>query len=245
MQRVPFRYLVGLAAVGTIAAGGFLVPAQAADKSDCSKTNPVSVYQDGLAHYVGVCADGVGHVQVNSPTGGNPVEAGTPAGPVAAPSVMDHQDCSAATASVFTDGLSHFVGACIAGAYVRGEDLTQVTRGHNPVTVHTGVAPVDGVLATVPVDVNTNKAQCQPISADVLQVYTDALSHVLGACDPQGDSVQVNALTGALNGQNYLLNVRTGLFKADVQTQAQDGGTNLVVLHPKIVFTPTLPIPLP
>lgn len=149
-----------------------------------------------------------------------------------------HADCSAAKpASVYTDGLNTFAGLCVSGAYVEVGELKQLTTGTIPLSAVTGVAPVDETTSAVKRGYNVSSLQCTAQYGDAIVIYTDALNHVVGACDPFGNYLQVNEVAGALVKRNNLVSMQTQFFTATVQTQATDGGPG-VLIHPKVVITP-------
>ncbi len=153
-------------------------------------------------------------------------------------SAASHADCSATKpVSVYTDNLQHFVGLCVGAVYVQANEIADLTNGRQYIEGATGVAQVDSLLSGgLPAVTNLNSVQCSA-GIGAIQIYTDGLQHIVGACDPFGDKVQVNEIAGALVARNNLVDLHLGVVSLNIQTQAQDG-TNGIVLHPKIVITP-------
>ena len=159
-------------------------------------------------------------------------------GVFSAASAASQQDCSTAKpASVYTDGSEHYFGVCAGGAYVQVNELAHAGNGQPVVEAKTGQPALDALLPSLSAPVVPNDVQCRARVGDAVVIYTDGLNHVLGACDPYGNTVQLNELMGALKNRNNLVDVRTTLVNATIQTQAEDGAQG-VVLHPKVVIKP-------
>ena len=233
--------LVGMV-VGSVLSGGLFTAAEAA--STCS----APVYTDGGQHYVGVCGMG-GSAQVNElsaapsgstfasvQTGQAPVDALLPIfalptpGPRCTPKPGD-------VATVYTDSFQHYVGICGQGGKVQFNEVSASAMGTPFVTVKTGQAPVDALLPTLALPVPRMASQCTANAGDMVVIYTDALQHVLGACDSSGNNIQVQEVMGSLKDRNNLIDLKTMFGSAQVQTQAE-GGASGVLIHPKVVVTP-------
>ena len=241
MKPIIALSLVGVV-VGAVMSGGLFSAAEAA--STCS----APVYSDGGQHFVGACGQG-GSVQVNELSGamtGSPlVTAQTGQAPVDAllPIFALPQGSSTCNpkptdvAVVYTDNLQHYAGICAKGASVQFNEISMSAMGRPVATVKSGQAPVDTLLPTLATPTPRYGTQCTAGAGDMVVVYTDALQHVLGACDASGNNVQVQEIMGSLKDRNNLVNVKTMFGSAQVQTQAE-GDTKGVLLHPKVVVTP-------
>ena len=153
-------------------------------------------------------------------------------------SAASQADCSAdKPVSVYTDNLAHFAGICVQDAYFQVDQLALVASGGPIAEGRTGIPDIDSLTPplALPAGTDGNNLQCTARSGALIVIYTDGLSHVLGACDPNGNQVRVNDLQGALVGRNNLVEAQTQLFTVTIQTQADDGSA-AVILHPKIVF---------
>ena len=233
--------LVGMV-VGSVLSGGLFTAAEAA--STCS----APVYTDGGQHYVGACGQG-GSAQVNElsaapsgstfasvQTGQAPVDALLPIFALPTPS----DQCTPKPTDivvVYTDGLKHYAGVCAKGASVQFNEISAGAMGRPFLTVKSGQAPVDALLPTLAVPTPRSGTQCTANAGDMVVIYTDALQHVLGACDSSGNNIQVQEVMGSLKDRNNLIDLKTMFGSAQVQTQAE-GGASGVLIHPKVVVTP-------
>jgi hypothetical protein len=154
----------------------------------------------------------------------------------AASAASSQADCSAAKpASVYTDGLNHFAGVCVGSAYVQVDELSLIATGKPAAQAKTGNAAADALIPVLGTDLvlKPGSATCGA-NGGVIVIYTDGLNHVLGACDSYGKSASVQEIAGALANRNNLIELKTGIYTATVQTQAQ--GSSGVIVHPKIVI---------
>lgn len=139
-------------------------------------------------------------------------------------------DCdSSKPVSIYTDGLQHYAGACVEGVgYVQVNEVagtsTLVEAGQD-----------DNMLPTVPAPV-TSSDQCPEPGSDDFVIFTDGLNTVLGACFA-GQEVTVRNVEGNLTGQNPVVEVDSDFLYLSAALQSDDG-TNLVVIHPRIVIVP-------
>lgn len=139
-------------------------------------------------------------------------------------------DCSSSKpVSIYTDGLEHYAGACVNGVgYVQVNEVAGTTT-----FVEAG--PGTNALPTVPAPL-TRSDQCPEPGSDDFVIFTDGFATVLGACFA-GQEVKVRNVAGNLTGQNPVVEVDSDFLYLSAALQADDG-TNLVVIHPKVVIIP-------
>ena len=241
---------VSLAGVvlGSVLSVGFVTPAEAATQADCTTSTTGPVNTDGGNHYAAVCAQGV-YVQGNelaSAPGGNtfatvktgqaPVDALLPVFAVPQPTAR----CTPKPGDVvvlYTDNFQHYAGICAKGAELELFEVGAAPMGPPIARIKTGQAPVDALLPTLALPIPHQTSQCTAGADDLVVIYTDALQHVLGACDASGDNIKVGEVMGAVKDRNHLVDADTAFLGVEFQTQAE-GGTNGAVIHPKLVITP-------
>lgn len=154
--------------------------------------------------------------------------------------------------AVYTDGLQTYTGVCAGGAYVEADNARGAVEGNNAlIEGRTGNDRVDGMLwgnggtsygpATVWVNSAGDPASagsCAPagddtylygngnnVTRELPTVYTDGGATHTGVCGGDGAYVQVNNVKGAVEGNNALVEVRTGNETVDASTWG-DGSTS-------------------
>ena len=168
-------------------------------------------------------------------------------GGVALASFQGATECADGTPNFYTDDFNHYAGFCGGGAYIQINELGSATGGA-PVEFGSTSGPTTPGLP-VPVPVPVPGADGGPLTLHLsstsctqpavgLDVYTDGLAHVVGACDDSGHYVEVRELPGAIAGANSTAHGELGFATVDVETQASEDGTDLYVIHPKVEVLP-------
>ena len=234
-------------ALGSVLTAGFS-PAWAATQADCAASKTGPVYTDGGQHYVAVCAQGA-YAQVNevtyAPTGGTVATVKTGQSPVDGlfPVIAVPQPSAQCTPKpgdvvvVYTDGAKHYAGVCAGGASVDMFELFPAAGGAPFARLKTGQAPVDTLVPILSLPAPHKGTQCTAKASDLVIIYTDALQHMVGACDASGNNISVGEIMGALTARNNLIEIHSKVANAQIQTQAE-GGPNGAIINPKVVVTP-------